>query len=309
MFGCPRNRVNFKRSPSIRLGLILGRHIDGGMHEDIDITNYGLQKVCFNLELAIRSDFADLFEVKGKNVIRRGEIASDWSAAAQELTTTYRHDDFSRSLKVTARGQDSAMSYANWRLSFNIELQPGAAWHTCLLYAFATDEDWSKAPKKCVGNYMNSEAARAQGLWKKSVLKVEASNNTFETALAQAVDDMSALRLPIAGTDQMQFVPAAGLPWFVALFGRDSLIISLQNTIVHPEFARGALLVLARWQAPNGTIIGMPNPAKFTTNCGAGSSRFSSSFRTPLIMALRMRRHSTSLHCIQPGCAQGIAPC
>ena len=96
---------------------------------------------------------------------------------------------------------------------------------------------------------MNSEAARAQGLWKKSVLKVEASNNTFETALAQAVDDMSALRLPIAGTDQMQFVPAAGLPWFVALFGRDSLIISLQNTIVHPEFARGALLVLARWQA------------------------------------------------------------
>ena len=47
---------------------------------------------------------------------------------------------------------------------------------------------------------------------------------------------MSALRLPIAGTDQMQFVPAAGLPWFVALFGRDSLIISLQSAIVHPEY-------------------------------------------------------------------------
>jgi glycogen debranching enzyme len=60
---------------------------------------------------------------------------------------------------------------------------------------------------------------------------------------------MSALRLPIEGTNHIQFVPAAGLPWFVALFGRDSLIISLQNAIVHPEFARGALLVLARWQA------------------------------------------------------------
>ena len=235
--------------PENTLGLILGRHIDGGMHEDIDITNYGSQKVCFNLELAIRSDFADLFEVKGNKVIRRGEIATDWSAAVQELTTTYRHGDFSRSLRVMASSQDSAMTYANGRLSFNIELQPGAAWHTCLLYAFANDGDWSMAPTKCVEDYMSSEAACAQELWKKSVLKVETSNNTFETAFAQAVDDMSALRLPIQGTDQMQFVPAAGLPWFVALFGRDSLIISLQNAIVHPEFARGALVVLARWQA------------------------------------------------------------
>jgi glycogen debranching enzyme len=60
---------------------------------------------------------------------------------------------------------------------------------------------------------------------------------------------MSALRLPLEGTDHIQFVPAAGLPWFVALFGRDSLIISLQNAIVHPQFALGALKVLARWQA------------------------------------------------------------
>jgi glycogen debranching enzyme len=60
---------------------------------------------------------------------------------------------------------------------------------------------------------------------------------------------MSALRLPLEGTDHIKFVPAAGLPWFVALFGRDSLIISLQNAIVHPEFARAALTVLAEWQA------------------------------------------------------------
>jgi glycogen debranching enzyme len=235
--------------PENKLGLILGRHIDGGMHEDIDITNYGSQKICFNLEIAIRSDFADIFEVKGNNVTRRGEIKSDWSAAAQEMTTTYQHEDFSRALKVRASDQHSAMSYANGQLSFNIELQPGASWHTCMHYAFANGDSWSMAPKKCVDDYMNSGAATAQKLWKDSVLKVETDNDIFATAFAQAVDDMSALRLPIAGTDQMQFVPAAGLPWFVALFGRDSLIISLQNAIVHPEFARGALVVLARWQA------------------------------------------------------------
>ena len=235
--------------PENTLGLLLGRHIDGGMHEDIDITNYGSQNVCFNLEIAIRSDFADLFEVKGKKVTRRGEITSDWSAAAQELTNTYQHEDFSRSIKVVANDQHSTMSYANGRLSFNIELQPGGAWHTCLLYVFANGDSTSTAPKQCVGDYVTSDAVRAQKLWQVSVLKVETTNDAFSTAFAQAVDDMSALRLPVQGTDHMQFVPAAGLPWFVALFGRDSLIISLQNAIVHPEFAGGALLVLAKWQA------------------------------------------------------------
>ena len=60
---------------------------------------------------------------------------------------------------------------------------------------------------------------------------------------------MAALRLPLKGTDHMVFVPAAGLPWFVALFGRDTLIVSLQTMIVYPEFAAGALEVLAEYQA------------------------------------------------------------
>ena len=60
---------------------------------------------------------------------------------------------------------------------------------------------------------------------------------------------MAALRLPIDGTDHMVFMPAAGVPWFVALFGRDSLIVSLQTMLVYPDFARGALDVLGADQA------------------------------------------------------------
>src|SRR6201985_2868243 len=60
---------------------------------------------------------------------------------------------------------------------------------------------------------------------------------------------MAALRLPIEGTDHMVFLPAAGLPWFMAPFGRDSLIVSIQNILVYPEFARGSLDVLGRWQS------------------------------------------------------------
>jgi glycogen debranching enzyme len=66
----------------------------------------------------------------------------------------------------------------------------------------------------------------------------------FYRLYRQAREDMAALRLPITGTDHMVFLPAAGLPWFVAPFGRDSLIVSLQNIFIYPEFARGALDIL-----------------------------------------------------------------
>jgi glycogen debranching enzyme len=73
---------------------------------------------------------------------------------------------------------------------------------------------------------------------------------------------MAALRLPIAGTDHMVFVPAAGLPWFVAPFGRDSLIVSLQNLLIYPEFARGALDILGSLQAKENDDYRDAEPGK-----------------------------------------------
>ena len=57
----------------------------------------------------------------------------------------------------------------------------------------------------------------------------------------QSVEDMGALRLYEHDVGADVWLPAAGVPWFVALFGRDSLIVSLQNMLVNPGFARGAL--------------------------------------------------------------------
>ena len=85
--------------------------------------------------------------------------------------------------------------------------------------------------------------------WQRTVLKIETSNEEFYRCFSQGVQDMAALRLPLQGTDHMVFVPAAGLPWFVALFGRDTLIASLQTMIVYPGFAAGALEVLGQYQA------------------------------------------------------------
>jgi glycogen debranching enzyme len=103
--------------------------------------------------------------------------------------------------------------------------------------------------------------------WKRTVLKIETSNEEFYRCYDQGVQDMAALRLPLQGTDHMVFVPAAGLPWFVALFGRDTLIVSLQTMIVYPEFAAGTLEVLAQYQATERMTTATPSRARSCTNC------------------------------------------
>jgi glycogen debranching enzyme len=82
--------------PRRTLGLVLGRSVSGGLHEDLDLTNYGAKPVRFQLEIALRSDFADIFEVKANRIVRRGRITTDWSEQGQELVTMYRHADFCR---------------------------------------------------------------------------------------------------------------------------------------------------------------------------------------------------------------------
>ncbi len=232
------------------LGLTIGRHIEGGLHEDLDLTNNGQIPVRFNLELAIRADFADIFEVKGDHIVRRGRIITTWSDKRQVLRITYRNKDFGRAVIIhTADGGGEPTVTANGRLSFDIALKPGEAWHRCLIYDLEDGGKRKLAPRACAHTSPTSDHACKMTEWQRTVLKIETSNEEFYRCYSQGVQDMAALRLPLEGTDHMVFVPAAGLPWFVALFGRDTLIVSLQTMIVYPEFAKGALEVLGEYQA------------------------------------------------------------
>ncbi|MGO9005239.1 MAG: glycogen debranching N-terminal domain-containing protein [Beijerinckiaceae bacterium] len=230
--------------PPRTLGLVLSRLLDGGVHEDLDLVNHGMKPVRFNLEIAIRSDFADLFEVKSGHIVRRGRIATEWSNDKSRLRTIYRNQDFCREVNISAGRNDSRPVYANGRISFEIDLPPGAVWHTCLLYELGDGKVRFEAPDNCIADSKQSKVGKRLEDWRQAVLKIHTSNEEFYRLFHQGVEDMAALRLPIEGTDHLQFVPAAGMPWFVALFGRDSLIASLQNALVHSDFARAALAVL-----------------------------------------------------------------
>ena len=217
------------------LNLVLDRTLDGGLREQYAITQYGRTPLRFNLEIAVRSDFADVFEVKSGRIVRRGRITSEWSQADQALHTSYRNGAFSRALRITAQSPSPAV-YANGRISFDIELAPGETWTSSLLYDF---ED-------CGQVYAAPPGAEPPAPPASSLPRLTSSNDHFERMYEQAAEDMAALRLPM---EDGSVVPAAGLPWFVALFGRDTLIAGLQCTALDPDALRGTLDVLGRWQA------------------------------------------------------------
>ena len=229
------------------ISLVISREIDGGMHEDLDVTNHGTTAVRFNLEVAPRCDFADTFEAKSNKIIRRGQISTMWNPETQALSNTYSNADFMRSVTITAVGAPAL--YSNGRLSFQVELAPGASWHCCLRYDLADGGTVVPAPSDCVAHDAESRHAESLRDWQSRVLRITTSNEEYYRFFHQAIEDMAALRLPSLSGDHMVFLPAAGLPWFMAPFGRDSLIVSVQNIMVYPEFARGALEVLGGLQA------------------------------------------------------------
>jgi glycogen debranching enzyme len=235
--------------PQRTLGLLISRMINEGMHEDIDLTNNSMQRVNFQLEIAVRCDFADIFEVKSNDIVRRGQITTTWSQATQELRTSYRNAGFLRGVTIAPAGGKPEAVYANGRLSFEIDLEPGAAWHCCLLYTLQDGERAFSPLDACVHDHNKTHHAETLADWLSAVLNIRTSNEEFYRLYRQALEDMAALRLPFAGTDHKVFLPAAGLPWFVAPFGRDSLIVSLQNILIYPDFARGSLDILGSLQA------------------------------------------------------------
>jgi glycogen debranching enzyme len=231
------------------VGLTISRWISGGLHEDLDVTNNSMKPIRFQLEIAFRCDFADIFEVKSGKIVRRGQITTEWSERRQRVRTAYSNKDFQRAVTIAVVHASSKAVSANGRLSFEVALKPGEAWHACLLYTLEDGGQQLRAPPECFGQIHKSRHSESMAEWLETVVKIRTSNEEFYRLFHQALEDMAALRLPIKGTDHVVFLPAAGLPWFVAPFGRDSLIVSLQNALIYPEFARGALEILGSLQA------------------------------------------------------------
>jgi len=242
------------------LRLVLDRNIGAGVHEDYVLTNHSGRRVGVELEVSLEADFADLFDVKAGRRVRRGTLQTTWDEAASSLTTRYRNGSFTRAVEIRADEAGSPTEFANGGLSWFIELNPGESWHTCLLWSVDLGDDEMVRPNPgCYALHeQDSLGDRRQRGWTAAATSFSTSSPLVTGAIGQAVSDLASLRLhshdwtagPLdGGSDQEAWVPAAGVPWFVSLFGRDSLIVSLQTLALSPRFSLGTLRALARLQA------------------------------------------------------------
>jgi hypothetical protein len=174
-----RIRDRKRTVPERTLGLTIGRWIAGGVHEDIEITNNSMRRVSFQLEIAVRSDFADLFEVKSNRIVRRGRIATEWSQPRQRLRTTYSNGDFRRAIALSTARSSTKAAFANGRLSFEVDLQPGERWHTCLLYTLEDGAARFSPPHACIDRCGQSQHGEAMAEWLQTVGKIQTSNEEF----------------------------------------------------------------------------------------------------------------------------------
>lgn len=252
------------------LGLVISRSIGDGIHEDLDVTNHSLKLVRFNLEIAIRSDFADLFEVKSHRYVRRGRIDTDWDKEGHELLISYTNADFHRGLSYQLLNSDSSPHYANGRVTFEVALLPGAGWHSCCYFILVEGERVRAPLYGCDHEAGSTEMDKLQSQWRRTATALTSSNEDVYRLYRQSVQDMGALRLYDHDFAPDVWLPAAGVPWFVTIFGRDSLIVSLQNMLVHAGFARGALEKLAQYQATEGEDWRDAEPGKIPHELRSG---------------------------------------
>lgn len=247
------------------LELRLSRSVGHGLHEDADLTNFGREATRFTLEIEVDADFADLAETQGGRT-QHGGLRQGWrqDGDAWELSFDYTaaHGDerIDRGVVLRVERAGSPPSWADGKLSFAIELAPGAAWHCCLIFIPRVADVEADTPpvRRCV----SFEAAPSgdedeHDLRRRRFLEESARFSTPETgtlapvvagALAQARCDLAALRLHDLDEGERSWTVAAGLPLYIALYGRDVLTASWQAALLGPEMMDGTLRTLARLQ-------------------------------------------------------------
>ena len=234
-------------APEQTLSVQRHRFVGGGLHDDVIVRNHAAEPARCTLRLALGADFADLFEVKQKGFTKRGTYRTRHDRRRAELRFEYRHETFRAATVVRAT---AATRVEGDDLVFDLELPGRGEWRTCVLIHMHLDEQEQVPVYEC-DSFATSErqAGKVLAKWRDEVPRLEVAGvHSLVHVYHKSLVDLAALRL-FAEVEGNEFsLPAAGLPWFMAIFGRDTLITSYQAVWVGPELARGALTALASLQ-------------------------------------------------------------
>ncbi len=216
------------------------RVISGSLYERIRIRNYGLRRQTLRMTLDFAADFLDIFEVRGIQRERRGQLQPP-RVVRHEVVLAHRGLD-GTVRTTTVRFSPMPRELTESRATFEVILDEGEEAEVAVEVVPVDGEadpdrrTMREAEERLVQEYM---------AWRKRCTRFRSPNAQLTSFLDRAVQD---LRMLVSTTDDGWRFLDAGVPWFSALFGRDSLITAYQALGVMPDVAWGTLRGLAGLQ-------------------------------------------------------------
>jgi glycogen debranching enzyme len=226
-----------------KLSVIRQRAVGAGFHEELTILNHDEEPADLTVRVEAGSDFADLFEVKDA-LAKKGSYST--RAERDRLVLGYERETFRRETIISA---SEPASFDENGLTFQVRLDPHGSWTTDLDVVTATGAGRDAVrPKYARGaKEARPQMQRSLDRWLAEAPRLECDWEPLKKTYRRSLVDLAALRFspPVAGGRSL---PAAGLPWFMTMFGRDSILTSLQALPFTPELAATTLLALGAWQ-------------------------------------------------------------
>ena len=239
--------------PQDTLSIWRQRFVGEGMQDHLILRNESAEPLSFELELEVGTDFADIITVK------EHDFALGHPATARPLPppAAARFDAVANQLvleEATNGGAKTQVLFSQPgtidgpRVCFQLELAARERWE--LRVDVVPSLSGTEAHPIAVEHHFGTERDNVREsleTWHLRIPRLRVQSDDLRLAFRQSVADLAALRMRTG--DGLGRLPAAGMPWFMTVFGRDTLITSLQTMLLGPELAIASLEELATLQA------------------------------------------------------------
>ena len=249
-----------------KLMIFRNRWIGRGMREDLAVHNYGTAPSRCVLELAIAADFADLFEVKEGRVEKAGDLHVH--IGEQRIDWSYERGSFRRGSRLSFSERPQLSST---HAVFDVIVPPGGSWSVCMQLTPTVDGEEITPRYLCGQPVERSTPAARLEAWRRNLPAIAADHDAFTALVARSSEDLAALRL-FDPDHPERTVVAAGAPWFMTLFGRDSLLTSWMAMLVDSDLALGTLETLALHQGREVDPVTEEEPGRILHEVRFGES-------------------------------------
>ena len=241
------------------------RSIGSGMRERIVLVHHGLEPTPLVVELACDVDFAGLFEVKESRVRPRDRQVD---ATARSVRFDLVDDEVDKSVRLAfsepATIEDGVVT---WRG----ELAPRESWELCIEVEVALAGEVIAPRFRCGIDDVSALPAQRLASWRATLPVIDTDVVGMAQAVRRAGEDLGSLRIFDPEHPETPIL-AAGTPWFMTLFGRDSLLTSWMTLLADPTLARGVLDTLARLQGEDVNAVSEEEPGRILHEVRFGSS-------------------------------------